>query len=142
MKQVITFDNKELDQFEERAYKAARKANQELFGGLLSFFNRLFDENELIIKELDYIKSVIQLQEDKPKNNGGVVKNVDEKVVGEDKSPSFGSLVNQNLFNLSDEEKTAMSEAFKKMRNQSIIPNIPVKSVEFPKLRGDNDDTK
>ncbi|MCK0470869.1 hypothetical protein [Halalkalibacter sp. APA_J-10(15)] len=50
-------------ELDDLIFKKSRNANDQLFGGLLSMFNRLYDENELIIKELDYIKAYLQNQE-------------------------------------------------------------------------------
>lgn len=43
--------------------KSARRAEEMLFGGLMPFFNRLFDENEMILEELQYIKTLLQQEQ-------------------------------------------------------------------------------
>ncbi|WP_100408458.1 hypothetical protein [Bacillus solitudinis] len=61
-------------------YKKAKEANDHLFGGVLPFISRLMDENEIILKELDYLKAYIQSTE-KP-----IIKPVKEEVVSVERS--------------------------------------------------------
>ncbi|KHF40721.1 hypothetical protein [Halalkalibacter okhensis] len=56
-KMLVEMDYYDLDKL---IYKKTREANEQLFGGILPFINRLFDENERILKEMDYLKAYIQ----------------------------------------------------------------------------------
>jgi hypothetical protein len=56
-------------------YKKSKEANDHLFGGILPFINRLMDENEMILKELEYIKCYLQ-STDKP-----LVKPIEDEAV-------------------------------------------------------------
>jgi hypothetical protein len=44
----------------QEAYRASRKVEQELFKGLVPFLNKMNDDFETIIKEIDYIKVLLQ----------------------------------------------------------------------------------
>jgi hypothetical protein len=41
-------------------YRASRRANDKLFRGLLPFLNKMNDDFETIIRELDYLKREIE----------------------------------------------------------------------------------
>lgn len=62
---------------EELIYLTTRKVEEELFAGLLGYFNRLFDENTMIIETLDYLKIVAQQPVEKKKRT--TKKKVEEK---------------------------------------------------------------
>ncbi|WML44067.1 hypothetical protein [Neobacillus sp. PS3-40] len=44
----------------QAAYKASRKANQDMFNGLMPFISRLYDENEMMTETLNYLKDSAQ----------------------------------------------------------------------------------
>jgi hypothetical protein len=41
-------------------YRASRKVEQDLFKGLIPFLNKMNDDFETVIKEIDYIKLLLQ----------------------------------------------------------------------------------
>jgi hypothetical protein len=112
------------------SYRASRRANNEQFGGILPFFNRLFDENEKIIEELDYLKVCLQQGVDKPKEN----KEVEEgnKEVDKVLTSPMNSKLTSIFENLSDEQRQQMADKLKEAMQQGQLINQP--SVTIPKL--------
>jgi hypothetical protein len=56
-----------VEDLEELIYRTTRKVEEELFGGLLPYFQRILDENTLILETLDYLKTVAQQPVEKKK---------------------------------------------------------------------------
>lgn len=67
---VLNMDNKSIkvtmtidvleDIIYHTAYRASRRANTELFKGILQFQNKMSDDLELLIREQEYIKLLLQ----------------------------------------------------------------------------------
>jgi hypothetical protein len=140
---VVTLKVYELEELVYKAsFEAARKTEQQLFGGLMSFFNRLFDDNERIIETLDYLKlSLQETQKKKPATRKK--KEVKKEKVEEVKEsiPTFGTNKLPNLFeNLPEEERKKLSEAIMKSieENRVLIPSgVSVTIPEFIQRRYD-----
>lgn len=96
---------------EELIYKTTRKVEQELFGGLLAYFNRLFDENTMIIETLDYLKVVAQQPVEKKKRT--TKKKVEEKDSEIKPVVDINTSLSKQLEKMSEEERNDLAKSIK-----------------------------
>ncbi|WBL16349.1 hypothetical protein [Sutcliffiella sp. NC1] len=74
---IVTMTKKELDDLIYfTAYRASRRASTELFGGMLTYLNQITDQLTEVQEEVEFIKRLLSLKEEKEKN---IVTEVAEK---------------------------------------------------------------
>lgn len=73
------------EQIQDLMFQASRGANKQLFTGILPFLIKMNDDFETVIRELDYIKSYIQSEQDKPKQKKKVTPDMLDELVEQEK---------------------------------------------------------
>lgn len=121
---IVTLSVSELEELVYKAsYSAARKVEDQLFGGLLGFINRLYDENEMVLESLDYLKTVVQQPVEKPKKRATRKKKVEEVNIDPVVKPD--SKLAQIISNLTDEQKEAISKSMKESMQTAMMTSRP-----------------
>jgi hypothetical protein len=117
--------------------KSAKRVEKELFGGLIPFINRLYDENEQIIETLEHIKLTLQeSQKKKPSTRKKKSENKAKEVV-ETQSTLADIKFSTPLESLSEEDRKRLSEVIK----HSIELNRPVINIPpIPELKRNYDE--
>lgn len=134
---IVTLSVRDLDDLIYQAsYRAARRTEQELFSGLIPIFNRLFDENEMVLEKLDYLKTGNYIIHSKEKNEE--VEQTNNKNNNTTGNRRLAELANK-LFNESPEKLTLTKDMLKNME-QSMKLNqfVKVPEINIPEIiKGD-----
>ncbi|ERN54309.1 hypothetical protein [Alkalihalophilus marmarensis] len=106
-KMIVELSQTELD---ELIYLKNRRTNDQLFGGLLPYLNRLFDENQMLLEELQVIKTYLQINEEVKEKQPPIKENNNKEDINK-----FAYLLKENMspdmanhikFNLTEHMKT------------------------------------
>lgn len=125
-KKVSEMSEKELmDLIDYMTFKTSRRANEQLFKGLIKFVNQLMDDNRMILEELEQIKRTLHTrEEDKQK----VVE------IEEDEKSSFSKMQSK----LKPEDLAEISEVSKNLKLNHELPVLKphLPTPQIPNFKG------
>lgn len=135
---LVIISDKELnDLIYFTSLRATERALDRHFRGLLPFLNRINDDNEKIIEQLDFIK-LFDSQNEPEKAVEEVEKPIKKKADVTVKNPAANPKLARLIEDLTVEDKEKMAKAMKEAMEQNrSLPNIPLPYVDVKWKKGD-----
>lgn len=117
-----------LDLIDYIVYQKSRRANDQLFKGLIKFINQLIEDNRLILEELDQIKRMLHTREE----NEVVKQKTDE--TEEDENSSFSKMQSK----LKPEDLEKISKVAKNLKLNTELPTLKphLPTFQIPDIKG------